>query len=141
MPPLSRVYVGLNDLAIDRRSPSIFSAILDGTVERVRRASRVPFGFAGLTLPDAGYPIPCRLLAGELVRLDCDFTFLRRSFRRDVAGKVLGDEVARMHDTLDLAAARSPEEVELERAELELTIAALEREEVARRNGVEAAHA
>ncbi len=36
--PLSRLYVGLNDLAIDRRSSSIFSALVDGTVERVSTA-------------------------------------------------------------------------------------------------------
>jgi len=39
--PLTRVYVGLNDLAIERRTPSIFAAVADGTVERVR----APFGF------------------------------------------------------------------------------------------------
>ena len=36
--PSSRLYVGLNDLAIDRRSSSIFSALVDGTVERVSSA-------------------------------------------------------------------------------------------------------
>jgi len=56
--PLSRVYVGLNDLAIERKSPSIFTAVADGTLERIRRAFDVPFGFGGLTLPECGNPIP-----------------------------------------------------------------------------------
>ena len=85
--PISRVYVGLNDLAIDRGSASIFDALLDGTVERVRAEFDVPFGFGGLTLPDRGAPIPCRQLIAEMVRLDCSFSFLRRSFRRDVRPK------------------------------------------------------
>lgn len=123
--PLSRVYLGLNDLGIERGSPSIFSAVLDGTVERVRAATRVPFGFAGMTLPDAGDPIPCRLLVGELARLRCGFTFLRRSFRRDVVNRELAVEIPRMRDALRAASARSPEEVERDRAELELRIAEL----------------
>lgn len=34
--PLTRVYVGLNDLAIERGSPNLFAALVDGTVEDVR---------------------------------------------------------------------------------------------------------
>jgi HpcH/HpaI aldolase/citrate lyase family len=131
--PLSRVYVGLNDLRIERGSPSIFTAVLDGTVERVRAASRVPFGFAGLTLPEAGDPIPCRLLAAELARLRCNFTFLRRSFRRDVAGRELEVEIPRMHDALRVASARSRAEIARDRAELELRIAEHEAEAALRR--------
>jgi 2-keto-3-deoxy-L-rhamnonate aldolase RhmA len=81
---ISRAYVGLNDLAIDRGTPSIFTAVADGTVERVRSAFSVPFGFAGLTLPDRGRPIPCRLLLADMARLGSDFAFLRRSYRADV---------------------------------------------------------
>lgn len=58
--PLSRVYVGLNDLAIDRGRANIFAALADGTVEYLRGVFRVPFGFGGLTLPHRGYPVPCR---------------------------------------------------------------------------------
>ena len=128
--PVSRVYLGLNDLAIERGSPSIFSAVLDGTVERVRAATRAPFGFAGMTLPDAGDPIPCRLIAAELARLRCDFTFLRRSFRRDIAGRDLATEVPRMHAALRVASAGSSGEILRDRAELELRIAELETADV-----------
>jgi hypothetical protein len=124
--PLSRVYLGLNDLAIDRGSASIFSAIRDGTVERVRDAIRVPFGFAGMTLPEAGDPIPCRLLVGELARVRCEFTFLRRSFRRDVRGRDLGVEVPRMRDAFRAAFERGPDEVRRDRNDLDLRLAALE---------------
>jgi hypothetical protein len=89
--PLTRVYVGLNDLAIERQSASIFDAVVDGSVESLRALFSIPFGFGGLTLPDQGRPVPCRLLIGEMARLDCRFAFLRRSFHRDVScGSVEG---------------------------------------------------
>jgi hypothetical protein len=113
--PLSRVYVGLNDLSIDRGSPTIFEAVADGTVEQVRREFSVPFGFGGLTLPDRGNPIPCRLLMGEMARLDCSFSFLRRSFARDTAGHRLPPLVLRIRMALLKASARTPAEVERDR--------------------------
>jgi hypothetical protein len=81
--PLSRVYVGLQDLAVSRRTRNVFEPVRDGTVERVREHIRVPFGFAGATLPGSGFPIPSQLLFSEFARLGCAFTFLRRSFLAD----------------------------------------------------------
>lgn len=94
--PLSRVYVGLNDLRIDRRSTELFRPLADGTVDAVRAHVTVPFGVAGLTLPGGGVPVPTRLLAAELVRLDVGFTFLRRSFHADMVGRDPFVEVPRM---------------------------------------------
>jgi HpcH/HpaI aldolase/citrate lyase family len=94
--PLSRVYVGLNDLAICRGSSSIFEALVDGTIERIRPHITTHFGVAGLTLPENGHPVPCRLLAGELVRLGCSFSFLRRSFWSDMRGRRMSVEVPRL---------------------------------------------
>lgn len=122
--PLSRVYVGLNDLAIERKSRSIFDAVANGTVERLRRPFTIPFGFGGLTLPDRGHPIPCRLLIAEMVRLDCAFTFLRRSFRRDVRGRDPALEIPRLLDAIRQARLRSPADRARDRAELERAISA-----------------
>jgi hypothetical protein len=116
--PLSRVYVGLNDLAIDRDAPSIFTAVADGTIERVREAIELPFGFGGLTLPDRGHPIPSRLLAGEMARLDCDFTFLRRSFLADVCDRELDGEVGRIHAAYAEICKRTSEEIARDREDL-----------------------
>ncbi|MGY1722812.1 aldolase/citrate lyase family protein [Blastococcus sp. SYSU DS0533] len=85
--PLSRIYVGLNDLRIDRRSTSLFAPLVDGTVDAVRAQVAVPFGVGGLTLPGRGFPVPGDLLAAELVRIGTGFTFLRRSFTADMAGR------------------------------------------------------
>ena len=97
--PLSRVYVGLNDLMIDRGGGPLFLALVDGAVDRVAAAAAgagIPFGVAGLTLPEAGRPVPCRLVLGALARVGASFTFLRRSFWADVAGRDLSVEVPRI---------------------------------------------
>lgn len=122
--PFSRLYVGLNDLAIDRRSASIFTALVDGTVERVSSAVNGPFGFGGLTAPERGHPIPCRLLIGELARLGSSFSFLRRSYKRDVRGEKQAELIARLRSALTEARARTPVELERDRRELEEAIAA-----------------
>jgi citrate lyase beta subunit len=104
--PLSRVYVGLNDLSIDRGIANIFASVADGTVEQVRGACARPFGFAGLTHPDGGSPIPCRLLIDEMVRLDCAFSFVRRSFRRDVQRYGVVETVRALRDGIDASRER-----------------------------------
>ncbi|MGY1606319.1 aldolase/citrate lyase family protein [Geodermatophilus sp. SYSU D00700] len=106
--PLSRLYVGLNDLRIDRRSTELFRPLVDGTVDAVRAAVPVPFGVGGLTLPGGGFPVPGDLLAAELVRLGTDFTFLRRSFTADMAGRDPFTEVPRLLASLEVMAAAGP---------------------------------
>lgn len=109
--PLSRVYIGLNDLTIARRDDNLFAPLTDGTVDRVRSVVDAPFGVAGLTLPSHGQPIPVRLLAGEILRLGCGFSFLRRSFWRDLDGRDPADHVPRIRTMLERLSRRSPREV------------------------------
>lgn len=116
--PLARVYVGLNDLSIERGTPNIFTAVADGTVERARRSFDLPFGFGGLTLPERGHPIPCRLLIGEMARLDCSFSFLRRSFHRDLDGKAVEEEIPRIKEALTSAFLRDSARADGDRREL-----------------------
>ena len=117
--PLSRVYLGLNDLRIDRGGADpLFAPLVDGTADRVRRAVDVPFGVAGLTLPDGGAPVPSRLLAGELARLGADFTFLRRSFWADTAGHDLRTAVPRILEHCAATRRRTPAGVSRDRTEL-----------------------
>jgi hypothetical protein len=123
--PLERIYVGLNDLAISRGTPNIFAALADGSVDAIRQQIGVPFGIGGLTRPDAGHPIPCLLLLGEIIRLRASFTFLRRSFWADVAGRDLGVEVRRIRDAIAAAALRSEAEVEADRGAFQNAVAPL----------------
>ena len=120
--PLSRVYVGLNDLRIDRGSTVLFEPLVDGTVDEVRAECGVPFGVAGLTVPGGGHPVPTRLLAGELARLDASFTFLRRSFHAEVAGRDLGVAVPAILAGMADARARSAAEVAAEQAALHAAV-------------------
>lgn len=113
--PLSRVYFGLMDFALERGRRPIFEAVLDGTVERVRSHFNVPFGFAGLTLPERGSPLPCALLLAEMTRLECAFSFLRRSFYRDLVGRDPAVEVPRIQAALKTSRARTAAAVEAER--------------------------
>ncbi len=100
--PVDLVYVGLNDLAISRGTASIFDAVADGTVEGLRGIfADQAFGFAGVTVVDGGKPIPFRLLLAEMARLECSFSFLRRSFKRDVRGRDLAEEVDRIRRLWD----------------------------------------
>lgn len=113
------VYIGLNDLALSRGSKSIFDALVDGSVDRARSAfAGVRFGCAGVTAVDAGSPIPCGLLLAELARLRCDFTFARRSFRRDMVSRDLGREVALIQETWRRLGARSASEIDRDRGAL-----------------------
>lgn len=82
--PLSRVYVGLHDLRIDTGGGTLFAPLCDGRIERFRDAYTGRFGFAGITRPDGGRPVPQRLLLGEMARLGCEFGVARRAFRADV---------------------------------------------------------
>jgi hypothetical protein len=57
------------------------------------------------------------LLIGEMARLECSFSFLRRSFTRDTAGKRLQPLVPRIRAALLEAAARTAAEVQRDREE------------------------
>lgn len=115
---LSRIYLGLNDLAIARRTPNIFSALVDGTAERVAEAvvgAGVSFGLAGLTLPDRGHPVPCSLLIAEMDRLGCAHGFMRRSFLRDVAPASFERAITAIRGAVDAASSRTPQQVAKDR--------------------------
>jgi hypothetical protein len=130
--PLARVYVGLNDLTIDRGGGPLFLALVDGTVDRVAGAvtgAGIPFGVAGLTLPEAGRPVPCRLLVGALARVGASFTFLRRSFWADTAGRDLAVEVPRMLAAVDDARRRRLADVLADHAELAAAVDVLNEEQ------------
>ena len=130
--PLARVYLGLNDLRIERRAPCLFTPLVDGTVDRVAAAcarAGVPFGVAGLTVPEGGYPVPCRLVNGALARVGASFTFLRRSFNADVVGRDVDVEIARILVAAEAARCRPADAVAAEHAELAHLVGFLSEEE------------
>ncbi len=83
--PLNRVYVGLNDLHIDKKLPNLFYPFLDETIAYLRSVFyNIPFGVGGLTQTNSGEPIPSSLLMNQYALLQTNFTFLRRSFLKDL---------------------------------------------------------
>jgi riboflavin biosynthesis pyrimidine reductase len=83
---ISRAFVGLLDLAVERGTPSVFTALGDGTVDRLVAAlAPTAYGFGGLTDPVRGHPLPARLLMGEIVRGGCSFAMMRNAFVADSA--------------------------------------------------------
>lgn len=83
--PLARVYVGLHDYRIDCGGKGLFDPLIDGTLDRFRSNYLGPLGFAGVTRPSGGSPVPQSLLLAAMVRLGCSFGVARRRFRADVA--------------------------------------------------------
>jgi hypothetical protein len=114
--PLTRAYVGLNDLWIERRTPTRFHALIDGTVDSLCEAfESTPFGVAGLTHPAAGFPLPCSLLIGELARIDVDFTFLRRSFFAAIENEAPAVVIAAIKDSIRTAESRGETDLHADR--------------------------
>ena len=122
--PISRIYVGLNDLCIDRRSHNLFEPLLDGTIARLREAFTQPIGYAGLTHAQAGRPIPCKLLIYHMQQHGCGFTFLRRSFYKDLQTYSPSQITQSIEDSLAQMAVFSPSQQELYETELKQHILA-----------------
>lgn len=117
------VHVGLNDLMLARRSPSIWTAVLDGTIERICAGLEGrAFGFGGMTVVDGGSPVPARLVMLEMARLRCSMGVLRRSFRHDVVGRDPADEVAAIRRLVQSGATQGPARQRQQRSELEASI-------------------
>lgn len=117
--PIAFAFVGMVDLAIGRRSRSIFEPLVDGTMQKiVDGLDWVPFGFGGLTLPELGSPIPSRLLLAEMLRLGASFSFMRRSFMNDIGGGPPGPAIAAIRAAAEALGRRTSTEVERDRRAL-----------------------
>lgn len=125
--PIHRIYVGLNDLHISQKSATLFAPLIDGSLDRIRAdVDGVQFGFGGLTLLGRGDPLPVHHLVGGLARLKADFTFLRRSFYRDVAGQNPKDAMDQMRTAVSAARARDATETQAAFDALKSAVYALE---------------
>jgi hypothetical protein len=121
--PLHRAYIGLQDYRIDTGNAGLFAPIVDGTLDRFREHYDGAFGFAGITTPEGGRPIPQRLLLAGMVRLGCSFGVARRMFRADVPPAGIDGALARIaHATAQLAT-RPAGQVDADQAALARAIA------------------
>ncbi len=116
--PVNRIYVGLNDLRIERGTSTIFAPLADGLLEGLRNScDNVSFGFGGLTVPGKGAPLPGSHLYAEMARLGAGFTFLRRSFYRDVDQLSLSQALDSIQGEIQLYRNRSGAKAEHDFAE------------------------
>lgn len=109
--PLSRCYVGLNDLSIARKSSSIFLPLTDGFLADIRKKITIPFGFGGLTHPKLGSPLPCEILISQMVQYQTSFTFLRRSFYRDIQNYSIPTILKEIREALQSSTQHSSKEI------------------------------
>ena len=124
---ICRAFVGLLDLALERRTPSVFTALTDGTVDRlVADLAATAYGFGGLTDPAHGYPLPARLLMGEIVRGGCDFAMMRNAYVADAALTSPEAVLGAIRVELVRLSARAAGEVATDRAALLERIAQIE---------------
>lgn len=115
----SFAFIGLVDMAIDRGTSSIFTPIIDGTLEKVvADLGDTPFGFGGLTLPNKGEPIPSRLFVGEMLRLGARFSVMRRSFFRDVPVPDSGSAIEEINKAITRWDGRGIDDVERDHGDL-----------------------
>jgi hypothetical protein len=110
--PISRVYVGLLDYRIDNGHAGLFDPIVDGTLERFREHWDGDFGFAGVTVPEGGAPVPQALLMAAMARLGCGFGVARRCFRKEIGRDDLPVALARIGARYAVLLARTPQEVD-----------------------------
>jgi len=112
-------YIGLHDLMLSRAAHSMWEAVIDGTVERVFRSlTERSVGFAGVTVVGGGHPIRFTLILQELARLGARLSFLRRTFRRELADRDLGSEVLAIRSAWAAAQARGTAAVAADQAAL-----------------------
>jgi hypothetical protein len=127
---VSFAFVGLMDLALQRRTTSIFAPLVDGTLDIIaERLGELPFGFGGLTLPGAGRPIPDRLIVANMVRLGASFSFLRRSFLDNVQGADVVSALQTIRASLGKTAQRSPVDLDADYHELRVLLSEAHRDD------------
>lgn len=123
---VKRVFIGLNDLHISQGKPTLFHVLADGVVDNIRQQiSHADFGFGGLTIPRAGNPLPVEYFFHELARLDCQFTFLRRSFFTDSQGVPASQVIPAIHSEMYRSRQRTAAQIESDRISDQIKLAKL----------------
>lgn len=103
------VYIGLNDLMVAKGSTSIWEAVIDGTVEYICNALKgKAYGFGGVTVLGGGNPISIELLIHEYIRLKCNLSFLRRTFKREFLDRDIEAEIRAIHAFIESSLMRGP---------------------------------
>lgn len=124
---VAELFIGLNDLHLDRGDSFMFQPLADGTVEglgRIAQAAGKPFGFGGMARLGHG-DLDAELILAEHVRLGSTAVMLSRKFKdRSVGPFDWQGEIGRIRRASERLARRSADEAEHDRQRL---VSAVER--------------
>ena len=110
--PWDSAYIGLHDLMLSRGASSMWTAVMDGTVERIfRTLEHRSVGFAGATVIGGGHPIRFTQILQELARLSAGLTFLRRSFHREIQDRDIKAEITAIRAAWSAFCLRGPQAI------------------------------
>lgn len=128
--PWDYAFIGLNDLMISRRGNWLWEPLYDGTVDELcgQLAGR-RIGFGGVTLVGGGQPLRLTDLLREYGRLGCTFSFLRRTFHKEMVDRDLTAELKAVQAAWQAVGKRGPTAVRQDHAEFRTRLTAI-REQV-----------
>jgi hypothetical protein len=111
--PWDYAFIGLNDLMISRGAEWLWEPLHDGTLDEVcgQLAGR-RIGFGGITVIGGGEPLRFTDLLREYGRLGCTFSFLRRTFHKEIGDRDLRAELDAVQATWSAIVRRGPAAVQ-----------------------------
>ncbi len=122
---VEEIYVGLNDLHLDRGDSFMFQALADGTVERlagIAFAAGRRFGFGGIARLGHG-DLDAELIIAEHVRLGSTAVMLSRKFKDRATGPFdWAGEIGRIRQAEARFGQRSAAQAEADRLDLVATV-------------------
>ncbi|MDF1813670.1 MAG: hypothetical protein P1V20_15830 [Verrucomicrobiales bacterium] len=127
MAGVTELYLGLNDLHLDRKQTFMFEPLVDGSVERFSdmcRSNEMPFGFGGIARMSEG-SIPGKLVLSEHVRMGSSRVILSRTFQREEGGEdwgIFAQEVQRLREEEARLEGTTSDTLEGNRKEIELRV-------------------
>jgi hypothetical protein len=107
--PWDYAFIGLNDLMISRGGNWLWEPLHDGTLDEIcgQLAGR-RIGFGGITVIGGGQPLRFTDLLREYGRLGCSFSFLRRTFHKEIGDRDLRAELDAVQATWRAICQRGP---------------------------------
>jgi hypothetical protein len=93
-------YIGLNDMAIDYNLSFAYDVLNYDIVQTIHRVLRDrPFGFGGITVVSGGSPLRTVAILKKMAEYGCSLAILRRAFKRDIQGRSMAEEIAKIKKT------------------------------------------
>lgn len=126
---VDEIYVGLNDLHLERQQNFMFEPLADGTIDQVSeicRQANKPFGFGGVGRMDDGL-LKGHLVLAEHIRLGSSSVIISRSFLgagdHRLSTSEFSSEIQKLRAREVMLSHRTAEQAELDSSDLKKTVA------------------